>query len=99
MLFPVRIDDAVMRTGKAWAGKIRRQRLIGDFTQWKDHDAYQTSFSSCCVTSNLTAVRKLQNGVFLTFRESRIGGRGPCLYSHAPSGCATPRLARVDPIH
>jgi hypothetical protein len=31
VLFPVRVDDAVMETKKAWAGKLRRSRNIGDF--------------------------------------------------------------------
>ena len=44
VLFPVRIDDAVMDTTKAWAADIRRMRNIGDFTRWKDHDAYRTAF-------------------------------------------------------
>jgi hypothetical protein len=43
VLFPIRIDDAVMKTKEAWAAKLRA-RLIGDFRQWKDHDAYQQSF-------------------------------------------------------
>ncbi|MGB6176638.1 MAG: toll/interleukin-1 receptor domain-containing protein [Methylocella sp.] len=41
VLFPVRIDDAVMATSEPWARKIRDQRNIGDFRKWKDHDAYQ----------------------------------------------------------
>jgi hypothetical protein len=44
MLFPVRIDEAVMHSAVAWAADIRRQRHIGDFQQWKDHDAYQKAF-------------------------------------------------------
>jgi hypothetical protein len=28
----------------AWAASLRRQRHIGDFTSWKNHDAYQQSF-------------------------------------------------------
>jgi hypothetical protein len=44
VLFPVRIDDAVMETPEPWARKLRDQRNIGDFRQWKDHDAYQRSF-------------------------------------------------------
>jgi hypothetical protein len=44
VLFPIRIDDAVENTQKAWAASLRRQRHIGDFTSWKDHDAYQESF-------------------------------------------------------
>jgi hypothetical protein len=45
VLFPIRLDEAVIRTRKAWAADIRRQRHIGDFTCWKDHDTYQKVFS------------------------------------------------------
>jgi len=41
MLFPVRLDEAVMDCDKAWAANVRRSRHIGDFTRWKDHDSYQ----------------------------------------------------------
>jgi hypothetical protein len=44
VLFPVRIDDAVMHSTVGWAADIRRQRHIGDFREWKDHDAYQKAF-------------------------------------------------------
>lgn len=44
VLFPVRIDNAVMDSTTGWAGNIQRQRNIGNFTQWKDHDAYTTAF-------------------------------------------------------
>ena len=44
VLFPVRLDEAVMKTDKAWATDIRRTRHIGDFSRWKDHDAYQAAF-------------------------------------------------------
>jgi hypothetical protein len=44
VLFPIRIDDAVMDTSSAWAASIRRTRHIGDFTQWKKHDPYQKAF-------------------------------------------------------
>jgi len=44
VLFPIRLDSAVMDTDKAWASKLRRSRHIGDFTQWKEHDAYQKAF-------------------------------------------------------
>ncbi len=44
VLFPVRIDESVMQTSKAWAAKIRRTRHIGDFTNWTDSQAYQLSF-------------------------------------------------------
>jgi len=41
VLFPVRLDDAVMQTSQAWAAKFRRTRHIGDFTNWTDPQAYQ----------------------------------------------------------
>ena len=44
VLFPIRLDSAVMDTDKAWVAKLRRSRHIGDFSQWKDHDAYQKAF-------------------------------------------------------
>ena len=44
VLFPVRLDDTVMDTSQPWAGKIRRERHIGDFRHWKDHDRYQATF-------------------------------------------------------
>ena len=45
VLFPIRLDDAVMETDRAWAADIRRTRHIGDFRTWKDHDAYQEAFA------------------------------------------------------
>jgi hypothetical protein len=44
VLFPIRLDDAVMKTGQAWAADIRRTRHIGDFCNWKNHDEYKKSF-------------------------------------------------------
>jgi hypothetical protein len=43
VLFPLRLDDAVIDTKEPWAGQLR-QRHIGDFRNWKDHDAYRSSF-------------------------------------------------------
>jgi uncharacterized protein YjbI with pentapeptide repeats len=42
VLFPIRIDNAVMSTGEPWAVKLRDQRNIGDFRQWRKPEAYQT---------------------------------------------------------
>ena len=44
VLFPIRLDDAVMETDQALAASLRRTRHIGDFLAWKDHDQYQKSF-------------------------------------------------------
>ena len=44
VLFPIRLDDAVMETNEAWAADIRRTRHIGDFCHWKNHDSYKNAF-------------------------------------------------------
>jgi hypothetical protein len=41
LLFPIRIDNAVLETKEAWARLLRGQRHIGDFRRWKEHDAYE----------------------------------------------------------
>jgi hypothetical protein len=41
MLFPVRIDDAVMKVKTGWAADIKRARHIGDFTAWKNKSSYR----------------------------------------------------------
>ena len=45
VLFPIRIDDAVMNAEQPWAADIRRSRHIGDFRAWKEHDRYLASFA------------------------------------------------------
>jgi len=44
VLFPIRLDDAVMETDEAWAADIQRTRHIGDFREWKNHDSYKKAF-------------------------------------------------------
>jgi hypothetical protein len=60
VLFPIRLDDAVMDTGEAWAADIELTRHIGDsrqqglpgpcrdasgaFREWKSHDKYKEAF-------------------------------------------------------
>jgi TIR domain/Pentapeptide repeats (8 copies) len=44
VLFPVRLDNAVMQTSEGWARLLRGQRNIGDFSRWKEDDSYQNSF-------------------------------------------------------
>ena len=43
VLFPIRIDNAAMTTAEPWAVKLRDQRNIGDFRQWKKPAEYQKS--------------------------------------------------------
>jgi uncharacterized protein YjbI with pentapeptide repeats len=50
VLFPIRLDDAVMESQTAWAASLRRTRHVGDFCKWKDHDAYgKVSLRQGCV--------------------------------------------------
>ena len=58
VLFPIRLDDTVMKTNEAWADAIRRTRNIGDFTRWKDHDAYQKGFERLIRDLKTNAERK-----------------------------------------
>jgi len=44
VLFPIRLDDAVMKTEEAWAADIKRTRHIGDFREWRNHDKYKEAF-------------------------------------------------------
>jgi uncharacterized protein YjbI with pentapeptide repeats len=44
VLFPIRLDGAVMRTRRAWAALIRRERHVGDFTDWHNQQAYERAF-------------------------------------------------------
>ena len=44
VLFPIRLDDEVMDTKQAWAASLHRRRHVGDFRQWKDHDAFKNGF-------------------------------------------------------
>lgn len=44
VLFPIRLDDSIMDTTEQWCSDVKRERHIGDFRNWKDHDAYQKSF-------------------------------------------------------
>ena len=41
VLFPIRLDDAVMESETGWAADIQRSRHIGDFSNWKNHNEYQ----------------------------------------------------------
>lgn len=41
VLFPLRLDDSIMRTKMAWAANIRRTRHIADFTKWENPIVYQ----------------------------------------------------------
>jgi hypothetical protein len=41
VLFPVRLDEAVMKVELGWPADVRRTRNIGDFRKWKQPETYQ----------------------------------------------------------
>ena len=45
VLFPIRVDEAVMETKEAWARMLRRERHIGEFTNWIEDDIYSRAFN------------------------------------------------------
>jgi hypothetical protein len=45
ILFPVRLDDTVITASHPLADHPCMKRHIGDFTNWKDHGAYQAAFA------------------------------------------------------
>ena len=55
LLFPIRLDDQVLQTSKAWAVAVR-QRYIGDFRQWQDDAEYQRALQR--LLRDLKALRK-----------------------------------------
>lgn len=44
VLFPIRLDDAVLEVNAGWPAYLRNTRNIGDFTRWKEHDSYSKAF-------------------------------------------------------
>lgn len=44
VLFPIRIDDAVLEGRAGWPALLKNTRNVGDFTRWKEHDSYQKAF-------------------------------------------------------
>jgi uncharacterized protein YjbI with pentapeptide repeats len=45
VLFPISVDESFKDTLTPWASDVRRNRHIGDFRHWKDHDQYQQAFA------------------------------------------------------
>ncbi len=45
VLFPIRLDEAVMEADGGWPALIRNTRHIGDFRHWGNHGAYQKAFN------------------------------------------------------
>ena len=61
ILFPIRLDDAVMETDVAWAASLHLIRHIGDFRKWKNHDQYQKAFERLMRDLKSEAVPSITN--------------------------------------
>jgi len=61
VLFPIRLDDAVMETGQAWAADIRRSRHMCDFRDWKNQDSYRKALDR--LLRDLKAEAKADSGM------------------------------------
>lgn len=57
ILLPIRMDDEVMKTEKAWAANLRRTRNIGDFTNWQHSNDYEQSFKRLLSSTNKVTAR------------------------------------------
>ena len=44
VLFPIRLDDAVMDVSAGWAADLRRTRHLGDFGNWREPDAFEAAY-------------------------------------------------------
>ena len=47
ILFPMRLDDAVMKSKASWADDIKSTRHIGDFTNWKNPTTTRRHSTDC----------------------------------------------------
>jgi hypothetical protein len=45
ILYPIRVDDTVLKSTSGWATDLRAHRHIGDFTDWQNPTAYQEAFT------------------------------------------------------
>ena len=45
ILFPIRLDGAVLEAKAGWPADVRRARHIGDFSKWKSHKHYVKAFN------------------------------------------------------
>lgn len=44
VLFPVRLDDAILELNSGWPALIKNTRHIGNFSAWKDQSKYRKAF-------------------------------------------------------
>jgi uncharacterized protein YjbI with pentapeptide repeats len=49
MLFPILVDDIVMKMDIGWAAAITQSGQIADFTQWKNQDAYNIALDKLLI--------------------------------------------------
>jgi len=45
VLFPIRLDDSVLKSKNGWASLIKNTRHIGDFQKWDDENSYNIALN------------------------------------------------------
>jgi hypothetical protein len=60
ILFPIRLDNAVIESTTAWTAHIRRTQNIGDSTHWKNHGSFQKAFNRLFLDLKVEAQKRGQ---------------------------------------
>lgn len=59
ILFPIRVDDSVLRTESGWAAMIKNTRYIGDFRGWRRAAEYRVALERLFQHLALTAATRV----------------------------------------
>lgn len=73
VLFPIRLDFAVIDTSVAWAAKLRRSRHIGEFTQTLSRGCFVTSRELIRLRYNFDTPTIFQPQIRTPFRNESAG--------------------------
>lgn len=60
IIFPIRIDDKAMTSNEPWIRKIRENRHIGNFSNWREKNIYKNAFERLMrdLRKDSTVIRK-----------------------------------------
>ncbi len=53
VLFPIRLDSAIMNYATSWAASIQNKRHIGNFEHWKQQDVYRKALKRLLLDLNV----------------------------------------------
>lgn len=83
LLFPIRIDNAVMEEKAGWVSYLRRTRHIGDFSDWRNRKSYQKALKRLLQDLKVEdKTTKKNSSKFIASRNSSIYHISPdCRYA------------------